>query len=576
MSSSGEGLPTVQHNTGSKILPTSTASREPADTTENGPKSNTHLELIPTEHPEISWNDSCNTTVRGSDSGFLDIGSHKQPRLFPPPNEVDEIGLNDAPEVPTPQTPVPDEKSQDNDFPLQRHRGALSETVRKLQNSCSVMLETRLEAHKRRSIIRRDRKVLGDLDARFIQELRNILYTSPNEKLEALLGLCEEMQTLRDEFLPKEDDYNLIEDRLITEEFELQETGEKLLSILDRVRNSSVGGSELSSRLEEDFTQVNRAASLGSATQRPETLEYLSRLGDRDIVIERLSELRHERATLVEEEKSKARVKMVLSEEARKFLDTFDVRHEKLQQELAVVDADLARLSKTLERTDKIFFTSTRFEDLDDITGSDADEVRHSYLNSLPSVISSSDLTLPSAARAPSTPEANKPDRPQRDALLLPEDHTAPTFNRFPRTDRNSLTSMHRINAWLLDQQGTMSADAFINDWLLNILRSSVLEVYHYKSAKDLQTVQISQEGLRDLVLEWWSSDKAAGEYLRTLRLEARGISLSARADRSNYDVHSDMVVVTLNQLSDRLYRDCTLQQVGGNVRLTVRRTRSI
>lgn len=575
MSSSDESLASVQDNTGIITLPTSTASHEPAGTSESDRVSNTHLEPVRDDHPEAGWNDSCNTTVRGSDSGFIDTAVQKQPRLFPSPNEGDETNLNDEAEMPTTPEPVLDEQSQHNDFTSQRQRQALSGTVWKLQNECSAMLETRLEAHKCRSVIRRDRQALSDLDARLMQELRNVLLTSPDQKLKSLLNLCEEMQTLRDELLPKEDDYNLIEDRLITEEFELQETGEKMLSILDGVPRSLVGDSEPGFPHEE-ITQIERTASLGSANQRPEALEYLSRLGDRDILLERLSELRHERATLVEEEKSRARVGRVLNEEAREFLDTFDFRHENLQKELATLDADLARLSKTLERTDKIFFATTMFEDSENINGSFADEIRHSSLNSLPSIISSSDLGSPTAAQHPSAPQAKRSQIPKRDALLLPEDNTEPTFNPFPRNDRSSLSSVHRINAWLLDQQGTMSADAFINNWLLNILRSSVLEVYQYKSARDLQTLQIGQEDLRDLVLEWWSSDKAAGEYLQTLRLEARGLSLSARADRSNYEVQSDTMVITLNQLSGRLSRDCTLQQVGETVRLTIRGTRSI
>jgi hypothetical protein len=40
--------------------------------------------------------------------------------------------------------------------------------------------------------------------------------------------------------------------------------------------------------------------------------------------------------------------------------------------------------------------------------------------------------------------------------------------------------------------------------------------------------------------------------------------------------VQSDTMVITLNQLSGRLSRDCTLQQVGETVRLTIRGTRSI
>jgi hypothetical protein len=267
---------------------------------------------------------------------------------------------------------------------------------------------------------------------------------------------------------------------------------------------------------------------------------------------------------------------MALHEEAQTFLDTFDVRHGNLKKELATVDADLARLSKTVERTDQVFFATTMFEDSEHIGQSLADEVRHSSLNSPPSIISSSDLGPPPATQHPSASQPKRDQTPRRDALLLPADDTEPTFTRFPRTDRASLSSMHRINAWLLDQQGIMSADAFLNKWLLNILRSSLLEVYQYKSARDLQALQISQEDFRDLVLEWWSSDKAAGEYLRTLGLEARGLSMSPRAERSNYEVQSDTVVIRLNQLPGRLSRHCTLQRVGETVRLAMGGRRSI
>ena len=121
-----------------------------------------------------------------------------------------------------------------------------------------------------------------------------------------------------------------------------------------------------------------------------------------------------------------------------------------------------------------------------------------------------------------------------------------------------------------------MGADIFINAWLLNKLHSPVSEVYQYKSTLDEQTLNISQEGLRDLVLEWWSLDDAAGEYLKTLRLEARGFSLSATSAISTRQALSDMFVFTVNRLSDRLHKDFTVRRVSETVRLTIRRPRSV
>jgi hypothetical protein len=575
MNSVDRNFSSHRYDTGSTTLPASPISREPAQTS-SGQTSHDRVHPKPQDNAELPWNESCNTTVRGSDSGFLDVVSQKQPNLFPPPNEIDEVGLNDAPDTPpTPPLtppPPPQEESQYNDTQFSRHRQVLSETVRKLQDDYNKMLDIRLRAHECRSIIRQERQDLSDKDVQFMQELRNILLTSPNEKFKPLLDLCEEMQTLRNELFPKEDDYNILEDQLISAEFELEKTGGKLLTVLAGVQ----GEGDLGSLLEEDLAELERARSMESETQQPEDRGYSPRLGDRDIVVARLSELRHERATLVEDEKSRARVGMVLGREAQEFLDTFDTRHDQLQQELAVIEDDIARLMKVQERTEGIFFATTLFDSSDDGAGSAPDEVRHSDLSLLPTAMPSSDVVQPSAAEDQPTSGSEKSDNPCRDPLLLPVDDTRPTFNRFPDTDGRSLTTEQRINAWLLKQQGAMGADVFINAWLLNILRSSVSEVYQYKSALDEQTLNISQEGLRDLVLEWWSLDDAAGEYLKTLRLEARGLSLSAAPTMSTRQARSDMFVFTLNRLSDRLHKDFTIRRVSETVRLTIRRPRSI
>jgi hypothetical protein len=575
MSSIDRSLSKNEENSARITLPASSASTGHSDTLGIGQTASNHMHSTPHDNPEYGWNDSCDSTVKGSDSGFLDVASQKQPRLFPPPAEIDEIDLNDAPEMPPTPPPLLKGASQYSDSYIQRHRRGISENVRKLQTGCDTALGTRLKAHESRSIMRQDRQVLGDKDAQFMQELRNVLLTSPDEKFRTLLDMCEEMQTLRNELLPKEDDYNMLEDQLNSEEFELQETGEKLLNLLGGVRNSLLSDNDLSSVLEEEVTELDLVTSLGSGTQRPEVREYLSRLGDRDIVQERLSELRHERATLVEEEKTRARVQMVLGEESQKFLDTFDVRHDELQDELVAVEDDLARLRKKLEHADRTLFETTRFDDPDYLDGSPPDRVRHSNIDSPPSTISNSDFALPSEIQLLPTPEVNELHIARRDPLLLAPDSIEPTFNGFADSERSSLTSIPLINAWLLKQQGTMSAERFLNDWLLNILRSSISEVFQYKSAQVLQTLNISREGLRDLVLEWWGTDDAVGEYLKTLRLKARGISLSARATLSARETQSDTFVVTLNQLSGRLYRDCTVQQVSETVRLTIRRARS-
>ena len=558
------------------MFPPFSESEEPASTPTRDRPANVGLQWEIHDNPRSDWNDSCDTTIRDSESVFPDVVSQKPLSLFPPPDEIDEVSLSEAPKMEPIPLPPRHEELQNNRPYSRPKRRDLVETTQKLQEGCDAVVGTRLKAHERRSIMRRDRQTLSNLDARFMQGLRNVLLTSQDEKLRYLLGLCEQMQTLRDKILPKEDDYNILEDQLNSEEFELGDTCAKLLGLLEEAEKGLPEDNDTTFPLDEDVIELERATSIRGSNQRPEVLEYLSRVGDRDIAKERLVELRHTRPTLVEEEKSRARFDMVLDEGSQKFLTSFNVRHEELQEALAVVETDLARLRKTLDRNDRVLFASTRFDDVEDVTESDLDVARHLEVDPIHSTISYPHVVLPLGSQRPPNPVAITPPRSQRDPLLLAEDDTTPTFDHLTMAERRSLTSIQYINAWLLNQQGSISADAFLNDWLLNVLRTSLSELYQYKSTPTLQRLEISQEGLRDLVLEWWFKDEAAGQYLKTLRLEARGMSLLASAAMSSRDVQSDTVVITLNQLSGRLYRNYATLQLSDTVKLAIRHARSI
>ena len=557
------------------LLPASMASEEPAELSRRDQSSISGIQWKDSDKQRSDWNDSCNTTIRDTDSAVPDLAFNKTPSLFPPPDEVDENSLSGGSERSSMPLPQPSKEPQISRSRVYTQRHDILENTRKVQEGCDAVLGTRLKAHERRSILRRDRHALSDLEARLQQELRNILLTSQNEKFGPLLELCEQMQTLRDEFSPREDDYDILEDQLNTREFELEETAAKLLQLLDSEDNGLLGENDVDSVPNEDVADVERVSVERGSFQRPEVQEYLSHLGDRDIIEERLTELRHERATLVEEEKSRARFDMVLSEDGQRFLDSFDVRHQELQEALTNVENDLTRSSKRLDQTDSLLFATTRFDGLDDVAEFNPNEVRPLDLNSVHSAISHPDIAQSSAIQRSLTVDAPVPPNFRTDPLLLAVNETKPTFNHFVGAERKSLTSLHHINAWLLNQQGIMSADEFLNKWLLSVLRTSLTEINRYISAPSLQGLNIGQEGLRNLVLEWWYKDAAAGQYLKTLRLEARGMSLSVSAALSTRDVQSDTMAATLNQLSTRLYRNHTTLETGEPVLLTIRRARS-
>lgn len=117
---------------------------------------------------------------------------------------------------------------------------------------------------------------------------------------------------------------------------------------------------------ESDFPEVidhnpRISALVGHSWTDQQYKEYLSRIGDADVVEERLQELRHERACLVEEGKSRVRVGMNLDEESLQFLESFDRRHEELQEQYAAIQEDLTKMREKLPLSIPLPFATTQF-----------------------------------------------------------------------------------------------------------------------------------------------------------------------------------------------------------------------
>jgi hypothetical protein len=102
---------------------------------------------------------------------------------------------------------------------------------------------------------------------------------------------------------------------------------------------------------------------------------------------------------------------------------------------------------------------------------------------------------------------------PQADPLLLPAYDTAlDTSPTFSFGDANG--------------QEPISTVTFVNEWLLNRLRRSSMEVWRFKSAEELQALDLDGAQVRDLVIQWWSKDDKAGDFLSKQRAGANSLSL--------------------------------------------------
>jgi hypothetical protein len=381
-----------------------------------------------------------------------------------------------------------------------------------ISNMRMAVLETRIKANEVRTQLRREREALDTQDACFVQELRKVLAGSPNKDLEHILQLSDELQRSRDAFYPMEDDYNKLEERLDAEDFELQEAEMKVYMDLESARTSFVDNGDHPFGFQQKDVDLDQA-SVQDVGQDPAYNEYLSRVGDMGIVQERLQELRLERMHLVEEERVRARVGLPLDYDSIRFLETFDQRHEELRGQHAAMQEELNRMRGALATTSPVLFQSFQFNEEPYSASLGAGTVQQ--VLETPFVINSSDLGTASTSTPPSPRDilraAQYPRSEPPDPLLLPDDDASPVFSTEDDTGR-----------------GVVSTVTFINEWLLNRLRRSTLEVWRFKSALDLEILDLDQNQLSDLVVQWWSKDEKAGGFLQRERAKAKSFSLTS------------------------------------------------
>jgi hypothetical protein len=468
--------------------------------------------------------------VKSQDSSY---GGSESVASDPPPppwptwtEEANAHALARTPEPPTTRQDLP---YRDARHPRRRHgiRGNLGV----LSEMRMGVIGTRVKAQEVRTSLRGEREAMSDVDARFLQQLRNVFARTPNAELLELLRLGEEVQESRDRFYPMEDDYNKLEDRLDLEEYELHEAESRLYDQLDSSRLSSVKEEDLVAIDLESISQepVTKAE---LETSRPESheaayTEYLSRVGDAHLVLEQLQDLRRERAHLVEEERVRARYGLRLDEDSINFLESFDSVHQRLQDQYAGIHDSLATMRQNLGIDNPLSFATTQFADESSPAGTRVIQL----LRVAPPAIVVSDLNG-SAASSPHPAPAdgtNEPPLPRTDSLLLKDDDVSPMFPAGSDNDR-----------------GPISTVTYINEWLLSQLRRSSLEVWRFKLAKELEGLRLDESQLRDLVIQWWSKDEKAGSFLSEERTKAISLSLTSNPDieyEHNQRARSEIVV---------------------------------
>ena len=419
----------------------------------------------------------------------------------------------------------------------------MGEAFRSISEKHKAIMATRIRVREERNRLRRERETVIGLDIRLASGLREIFNKRPSEEMSGLIDLFDQLQISRDNLLQQEDDYKIVEDELIGEEFELQEAENRVFPDLPSGGSSFVDGQDITTYL-EGLETLESDGGDSPVFHHPEMTQYFSRVGDADIIQESLDELRRERAHLVEEERVRARVGRMLDKESQDFLNQFDHRHKSLQDQLARVQEDLIKLQDRLVSDDDVVYASSQFSDYGGPPNQAVDELEPREVpdpDLLFPIVSFSLLTLPPLSSA-SQKMFVAADARSTDSLLLPDEDSSPVFPSPVGTPKPD----------------SIGPAAYINDWLLDILRRSPREVQRLKLVGTFQHLQLKQVQLAESVLgRWLEGEEAMDDFskhelgARSLCISSNGVAESGRISKSR----SQPRLATVTYHSDGLRR---------------------
>jgi hypothetical protein len=344
----------------------------------------------------------------------------------------------------------------------------------------SNLASSRLNQRSTRRRLRKTRDALDERENQFMQTLMAIVLGIGEKNLHSLKYDLDQLQEARNTFRSEEDEYDKLEADLLADEYELKVGEQRLYRWIDESpmhQSSDEQVAVVKNRVvSSDSSMSTHRASLGVAVV---TQQLSAGLRDREILQSCLRKLEAEYYHLLSEKEMRAFAEMPLDENSEDFLREYPTRSVNLRRELEILDQSLSQIQQMQNKQSNAFFLLDQFLDPDLDPDLDLD------------------LDLDSALQ-----EMHNPDGPKtktiRDPLLLPDDDITLVFG-------TSTT-----NQWI-------PTDLFINSWLLDQLRRSILEVHRYKSQDMLNSVLKSvngnQQQFAELVLKFWPRDDAFAQY---------------------------------------------------------------
>lgn len=235
--------------------------------------------------------------------------------------------------------------------PNQRLRLRLAREREKISIQRDRVLRTRVLTHEKRNRLRHHRGDISILEADFHRALDGFIIQLGKEGARPLLSLYEQLRALRNIFGPLEDDYNQAENQLDQEEFSLERTEERFYKRyarlgLDTRLIEQPEPLEPTTELFQSDSEVESDGAALSARSHSLLGEYYSRIGDANLLREKLGDLLLERSEVMQEERSRARHHLPPLPEHLEFWEVFDRDWGQMMDELNVVEAEVQELKQ--------------------------------------------------------------------------------------------------------------------------------------------------------------------------------------------------------------------------------------
>ncbi|KAL2001586.1 hypothetical protein VTN02DRAFT_1565 [Thermoascus thermophilus] len=333
----------------------------------------------------------------------------------------------------------------------------LRKTISDVVSRQADVFAKRSQARELRLALRYKRDEEAAIRAELLKKINAFHAQRAVENMQSLSSEVEKIQSATDAYLSLENRYHRVEDQLEQDEYALSKMERKLSGLLCRLLPTN--GQRNHSDSEDGDSEDATSTISDDVHFNPLHSEYLSRVGDVDILRERLSDLDCERFAIAEKGKLRMRLNIPLDAESQELLSTYEERKTRIQEELNDALRDVYRLKEICQDQDILKNTSDNGKN---IKGCDID-----FENTTPH---------------------NEP-------LMVSEFEDASPF-----FEQDMSRSLNRTNF-------------FINKWILHKLRHSSIETLYLKTTAEVQNLLDmgwDETDISRLSLQVWYADDTA------------------------------------------------------------------